>query len=90
MEKKRDSQSLGSANECTAAGGGSSTGSCPHNRQGLAGCNGSTQVTVETVFIPVSCPEGNFTLLPEGVDVPPVDPAVTQQHHRSVSEILKV
>ncbi|KAI4817395.1 hypothetical protein KUCAC02_010796, partial [Chaenocephalus aceratus] len=41
--------------------------------------DGSTQGTVEIVFIPVSCPEGNFTLLPEGVDVPPVDPAVTQQ-----------
>lgn len=40
--KERDrqvTQSFGSANECTAAGGGSSTGSCPHNRQGLAGCS---------------------------------------------------
>lgn len=29
--RRRITQSLGSANECTAAGGGSSTGSYPHN-----------------------------------------------------------
>lgn len=38
-ERRRATPSLGSANECMAAGGGSSAGSCPRNRRGLAGCS---------------------------------------------------
>lgn len=35
--------------------------------------DGSTQGTPKTVLILTTCPEDNFTLEPEGVDIPPVD-----------------
>lgn len=37
------------------------------------------------MLILVMCPEDNFTLEPEGMDMPPVDP--TPPHHSSGSKI---